>query len=191
MDSYETVQYSSFNSKKLVNKNSRMAYDICDNNNMSRDEKMSTKPMKYYLHDFFNQTPCDSSDLTKLSRGINFTNGFGFSTAEIDLGSQFRVGQKTTKKLYGDLPPAPLPTTASFLSGQGNISIEDSKIRAINGKELKACNPKDSHFYNRSFYLFPEGVIQNPMEDITHIVPATLECGIATKSIVTEKYKRG
>jgi len=72
MDSYETIQCSSFNK---VGKNTKLMYDECKGDSFTRNT--STKPMKYYTSDFFHQTPCESSNLTNLTRGILFTDGHG------------------------------------------------------------------------------------------------------------------
>jgi hypothetical protein len=188
MESFESIQYSSFDKKGT---NSRIKYDECDKVGNTRDEIMSTKPLKYYTHDFFHQTPCESDSLNNLSRGIQFNNGFGKSAVNIDTDSKIRYGKTENRRMHGDLPSLPLPTTASYISGQGNVKIEDSKLRPLNDNVSKTCNIKDTEFYNRSFQLFPEGVVRNPMSYIDMIVPGQLECGISTKTMVKEKYKRG
>lgn len=181
MDSYESLKYSNFGK---VGESSRINYNIIEN------DRESTKPMKYYTHDFFHQTPCESSSLVNLSRGILFNNGHGKSINDIDLDSKIRYGQTHNKRMYGDLPSLPLPTTASYINGQGDVLIEDSKLRPINDNIQKSCNYKESQFYNRSFQLFPEGVVRNPMQYIDNIVPKQLECGVSTKTVISEKYKR-
>jgi hypothetical protein len=117
-----------------------------------------------------------------------FSEGYGKSANNIDLDTKIRYGETSNKKWNGDLPSLPLPTTASFISGQGDVQIEDSILRPANGRSFKGCNPKDIAYYDRSFYIFPEGVVQNPIDH--DIVPSTLECGIPTKTMVSQKYKR-
>ena len=77
MDSYETIKYSKNTTNNKIGKRDRLIDDTCIDG-ITRDEKESTLPMKYYTSDFFNQSPCQSSKLTNLSKGLFFNDGFSF-----------------------------------------------------------------------------------------------------------------
>ena len=191
MESYETINFANFTSKDHnFGKRTKTSDDKCIDG-LTRNELSSQKPLKYYTSDFFHQSPCESSNLTNLSKGLNFSNGFGISTSEIDLDSKYRVGAPSNKKFIGDLGPLPLPTSASFAHGQGNVLIEDLSIRSRNDKTLKSCAPQDNAYYNRSFAIFPEGIIMNPLDNIEGIAPSFIQAGISTKGATQQKYKRG
>jgi hypothetical protein len=78
----------------------------------------------------------------------------------MDAFSELRQGQTgnvmtncNVKNEYGQLP---LPTMPSrYQMSHGDIQTEDS-MRNIVESNRKTCNPKDSAYYNRHFYLFDD-----------------------------------
>jgi hypothetical protein len=160
---------------------------------LTKNECESSLPLKYITNDFFHQTPQESSNLGNLSRGIFFSDGFNSPSDKIDVNSQVRIGKKNDKKLSGPLGPLPLPTTGSFIGGQGNVIVEDSVIRPSHERNQKSCNPKETSYYDRSFALFPTGIVQNPMENVDCLVQCGPEFrqGVSIKGSTSQKYKRG
>ena len=191
MDSYESVKFSNFTSNQKVGVSDRLNNQLCTDT-LTRKEKESTLPMRYYISDFFKGND-NKGTLTDLSKGIFFNNGFGKSINNVDLDSQARIGKYSEKKMIGPLGSLPLPTTASFARGQGDTLIEDSRLRASDDHVQKSCNTKDNSYYNRHFYLFPEGIVQNPTGDVDKLVQknASFRQGISTKGTISKKYMRG
>jgi hypothetical protein len=189
MDSYETINYSKITTNQKIGKRDRLNDDKCGG--LTKDECQSTLPLKYMVNDFF-ENPCVTTSLTNLSRGINFNSSFGPSINEIDLDTQYRIGKFGAKKECGSLPSYPMCTTGSFTNGQGNVLVEDRNIRATDERVKKSCNDKDNSYYNRSFYIFPDGVTPNPIQ-IDCIVQQGPEYrqGVSVKGSVGKSYKRG
>lgn len=189
MDSYETILFSEFTSNDKIGTSNRLSSEPCSDNE-TRKEKESTKPMKYYTTDFFKQD-CEFKGNNTLLRGINFSDGYGPSGKLSDLGSEFRIGGVSDNRCNGDLPSLPLPTTASFKSGQGDVDVEDTIIRSsMTDHPLKSANVKETNFYDRSFSIFT-GDIRNPMSNVDYIVSDSPRSGISTKGTVSKKYTRG
>ncbi len=159
MDSYETLQkYSNFGSNEKFGSLSGLISDPC---NLTRDEIESTKQLKYYTRNFFDENIVQN-------RGIFFNDGFGIPSCEIDHSTTARLGTVTNKNLIQNLPSLPLPTTASFSKGQGSVTIED-KLRPGAERQRKQCNPRDTEYYNRSFYIFDNLPIK-PNECVDNVV---------------------
>lgn len=72
-------------------------------------------------------------------------------------------GVLTNCNVKNGLGQLPLPTLPSrYQLYHGDVDIEDS-IRYIHETNRNSCNPRESEFYNRSFYLFfPEKGIEIP-----------------------------
>lgn len=180
MDCFESIKFSNFTSNSKTGTFNRLTSEVCSDST-TRAEAESTKPMKYYTSDFWK----NSSERDSLTKGINFSDGFGVNISDIDKSTKFRIGHVSDRRFLGDLPSLPLPTTASFVSGQGNTDIEDKHVRPGSGRVLKACNVKDTEYYNRSFAVF-SSEIPSPIS-----VPETQRGGISTKGTISKKYTRG
>src|SRR6187402_3342457 len=115
MDTYETLNYSpyqGFDSKVKFGKQASLQADGCNSSLTSRRETESTKPMKYYMQNFFDE--CIVQD-----RGIFFRDGIDVPACAVDDSTKFRIGKMTNVNLPMDLPALPLPTVASYAHGQG------------------------------------------------------------------------
>ncbi len=144
----ELCPYSGSNSvinKEKIGQSTGLENEPC---NLDKDEQQSTKSLKYYTQNFFDKEIIQN-------RGVFFHSGFNSvpPPCKIDDDTSARFGKMTNINLVQNLPALPLPTTASYYKGQGPVQVEDY-IRPQHDRSLKQCNPKDSEFYNRSFYIF-------------------------------------
>lgn len=184
MDSYETLNYcssSKFDRKGKFGILGDLTNDSC---NLDKDEIQSTKPLKYYTQNFYDK------DIIQ-NRGIFFNDGFGVPSCKIDVSSQARVGANTNPNLIQNYDALPLPTTASYVKGQGPVEVEDS-IRYISSRETKACQPRDTHFYDRHFYVF-EGLPITPNACVDNVVqkgPGYRQ-GVDTRHTLKTSYRLG
>lgn len=190
MESYETINFATYNSTGI---NERIGGDkvtgVTESDYTTR-EKISTKPLKFYTDNFFDENKYKELSLETLTRGVFYTNPGLQNQDEINLESSLRTGSRTDKKYQGPLGPLPLATTASFQRGQGDVYVEDSIIRPSNSKTKKTCNPSDIKAYDRTFYIFTKD-IPDPMSNVDNIVPFQLENGVSTKgAVTTKKYNR-
>ena len=111
-------------------------------------------------------------DLLEGKEKINF---FGMTTKDklfvpaesIDQYSSLRLGgtgnQLTNMKVRHGFGQLPLPTMPSrYQLFHGDVDIEDS-LRLMTETNRKACNPKDSDFTSRQFYIFHDDLgIETP-----------------------------
>jgi hypothetical protein len=79
---------------------------------------------------------------------------------KIDTYSQLIEGKSgnimTHEKARIGLGQLPLPTTpARYQIAHGDVTIEDG-MRNQWGRDRASCNPKDTHFYDHSFYIFDD-----------------------------------
>lgn len=182
MDTYETLncKKNKFDSKKKFGILTNLESDKC---NMDKDEIQSMKPLKHFTRNFFDKKIIQD-------RGINFQDGFGTPSCKIDHSTNMRFGTSTNLNLPLNLPALPLPTTASYVKGQGPVSVEQ-RIRPRQTKELKSCNPRDTEYYKRHFYIFdhlsvtPNGCVDNVVQN----GPAFRQ-GVPTRFVKTRKYKK-
>lgn len=59
------------------------------------------------------------------------------------------------KNVFGQLPLPTMP--AKYQTAHGNVEIEDKHIRMpLLEVNKQSCNPKESDFHNRSFYIFDD-----------------------------------
>lgn len=107
-------------------------------------------------------------DLLEAKQAYNF---YGMTTkdtlfvpgaAQVDNDSVLRLGEQgniltncNIKNEYGQLPLPTMPFKGQLF--HGDIDIEGN-LRYTMDSNRKTCNPKDSQFYQRSFYIFGEFV---------------------------------
>lgn len=155
------------------------------NDGITRDEYASIKPMKYWTTSF---TDLDPDNLGNLTRGINFNDGFGISGDNIETSSKLRNSVSNGERALRSMT-TPLPTTAGFYRGHGNIEIENT-LRPLNDKTRNACNPRESHYYNRTMSIFSED-IPSPYANIDdYFIPNDIQYGIDSRGNSAKKYNR-
>lgn len=186
MDTYEFLNKcpkSDFDSKGKFGKLAGLENEEC---NLTKDEKQSTKPMKYYTKNYFDKGIIQN-------RGVFFHDGFNSvpPACEIDNDSKTRIGAMTNINLPQNLPALPLPTTASYAKGQGSVLVED-RIRPQHIRKLKQCNPKEDDYYNRHFSVF-EGLPIVPNACWQNYVQrgAAFRQGVETRHGNHVSYRRG
>jgi hypothetical protein len=188
MDLYETLndcRYSQFDLIKKAGSETRQRGDTCgkDTLNATAREVDSTKPLKYFTTNFFDNE-------VKLSRGINFSDGIGIPMCRVDIDSKQRYAPITNLNFPQSLPALPLPTTANYSKGQGPVDIEDS-IRNQYQRERKDCIDKDTQYYKRSFGIFdglevvPNGCVDNYVQK-----SVGFRQGASTRDINNTAYKK-
>jgi hypothetical protein len=159
MDNYETLNCgSNYTLKDKHGVNSRVGVDSCKfdsgkcSSTISMREYDGGKPLKYYTRNFYDQ------DNFKLDRGINFSDGFGIPMCGISTDTQLRYPSLVKANFPQSLPTLPLPTTASYVYGQGDTDIESS-LRGNYLRNKKPCQPiVEINGYNRTWSIFEEGL---------------------------------
>lgn len=183
MDSYETLNGcgSEFDRLSKFGKLDNLKYDQCD---IEADCKRSMKTLKYYTQNFFDK------DIIQ-NRGIFFNDGFGIPACEIDQSTAFREGKNTNLNLLQNLPALPLPTTASFVKGQGDVLVEQDLRSNTTFRDRKTCKPRDNEYYQRSFYIFdnmpirPNGCWENVVQRSNG-----LRGGVDTRRANSKNYRQ-
>ena len=154
----------------------KLRFDDCD---ITQRNYSNNKTLKFTTTTF--------RDLVDAQRVGNYfamdiDNQLFVPSSDIDRDSKLRHGNTgnilTNFNVRHDLGELPLPTVP--YRGQlfhGNVLIEDN-MRNYLGINKQSCNPKDTQFYNRSFYIF-DGCIDkpNPLDSVEH----TLRCGTSTR----------
>jgi hypothetical protein len=92
----------------------------------------------------------------------------------------------TNQNVKHELNALPLPTLPSrFQLYHGNVDIEDS-IRNLSETNKHSCNPRDTDYYKRSFYIFTECTeFPDPMKS----VESELRCGRSSRFLNDKKGK--
>jgi hypothetical protein len=112
-------------------------------------------------------------DLLEAKESLNF---FGMTikdqlfvpSEQMDVFSELRQGKSgniltncNTKNEYGQLPFPTMPSR--YQLQHGDINKEDSIRYAMLEANRKTCNPKDTDYFERSFYIFDDKAgIENP-----------------------------
>jgi hypothetical protein len=187
MDSYETLQNNTSNSiNSKFGTSTSLKSENCNGLLLTRDEVESSRPVKYHTTSF---SDLDPDNLSSLSRGINFQTGFDISPDNVNISSSLRNAIYNQKPCDG-LGPTPLPTTAGFYRGHGNITVENVLARPLLERNNKTCNPSDSHYYNRTMSLFSEN-IPSPFANINdYFLPNSIQYGSSSRLAETKKYDR-
>jgi hypothetical protein len=124
--------------------------DYC---NVIAQERESGKQMKYYTENYFDS---NVNNRALNYRGLNFHDGFGIPSKDIDLSSKSRFGTQTNINLPQNLPGLPLATISNHYRGIRNINKEDTLKPQIT-RDLKTCQPSHDEktpFYTRHFPIF-------------------------------------
>lgn len=146
-------------------------------------EKMSTKPLKYYTDNLFNNN-------VNLVRGVNYTDGFGFPKDKVDADTYARVGEMTHCNVRQVLSPLPPIGNAGIPRGKADVSIEDH-IRPDGIRNRKNCQPRETNFYQRQFQLFDHlPVMPNACVDNYVQKDNSYYMGVDTRNSNTTKYIR-
>lgn len=188
-NNFETLNYFSNYDSKAFQTNkprefNRLRDDECD---ITQRNYSNEKKLKFVTTSF--------RDLMEAKEKKNF---FGMDVQDhlfvpsekMDENSQLRNGKtgniitnnKGTNEL-GMLPPVTTP--GRYRLYHGDVDIEDGMRNFIDVKK-QSCNPRDTEFYNRSFYIF-DG-IEKP--DATKSVEKELRCGVSTRYMHGVKDKR-
>ncbi len=183
MDSYETLNKApKFNSLAKFGKSAGLKNEAC---NLKADQTQSTKPMKYYTQNFFDNE-------IGSCRGVFFHSGFNNAPpfSEIGIDNNLRMPHLTNVNLPQSLPSLPLPTTAGYSKGQGPVEIEDT-IRPLHNREKNQCQPKAIDFYTKHFYIFDNMPIV-PNKCVKNVVQegAPYRQGVSTRHSNSTSYKR-
>ena len=65
------------------------------------------------------------------------------------------ITNSNVKNVFGQLPLPTMP--AKYQTAHGNVEIEDKHVRVpLLEVNKQSCNPKESNFHNRSFYIFDD-----------------------------------
>jgi hypothetical protein len=187
MDSYETINANpSLDIKNKYGKQSGLISELCNGTGLTRDEAESSRPMHYYVTEFEDFNP---DSLTSLNRGINFNNGVDVDPAFISTSSSLR--NSLVEQYSADRSMTyPLPTTAGFLRGHGNIKVESELVRPLTEKTKKSCDPLDTHYYDRTMNVFTE-TTPSPYANIDDFfMPNHIQYGENSRSNQTKKYNR-
>ena len=192
MDSYETLSSMGMsNLKSNYGQQDNLKSDSCGNygsilgGGLTKDEQQSTRSIKYYQTTF---QDLDPSNLSSLSRGINFNDGFGVSGDLIDINSRLRNAAFSGKPCDG-LGPTPLPTTAGFYRGHGDIAVEN-QLRPLHDRQRKACNPRETHYYNRTMNVFSDNIPSPFANANDFVLPNNLFYGVDSRGASSKKYDR-
>ncbi len=135
-----------------------------------RDEeefiRHQNKKLKYYTTNYF-------SDGIKDSPGNQFHDGFGTPSQEIDNSTSLR-GQVTNPRIRHDWGPLPL--------NSGGLQTSGPTILHEMERDRRSCNPEDSEFYKRSFYMLdinPNAVQKS----------SSFRQGVDTRNDTRQEYK--
>lgn len=178
MDNYETLNVRGFDylSTQKYGALANLESDPC---NIKLDNSQSQKPMKYYTQNFFDKEVVQN-------RGINFHDGFGTPSCKIDQNTKTRFGTPTNLNVLQNLPALPLPTTASYVKGQGPVLVEQ-RIRPEIARTDKTCQPREVDFYKRHFSIFDHLPVA-PNECVDNVVQkgSAFRQGIDTRKCMSD-----
>lgn len=81
-----------------------------------------------------------------------------FTPAEnMDGDSYLRHAPLTNCRVRNNFGQLPLPTLPSLANSRAqDTDLESKYIWPLHNRERKECNPRETTFYDRSFYVFPE-----------------------------------
>lgn len=81
-----------------------------------------------------------------------------FTPAEnMDGDSKLRYSPLTNCKVRNNFGQLPIPTLPALNNSRAqDTDIESMYMWPIHNREEKSCNPRDTQYYDRSFYVFPE-----------------------------------
>lgn len=171
--------FSNYNSQSFqTNKPrefNRLKDDECDikQRNFSNDKKL-----KFVTTSF--RDLMDAKE-QKNFFGIDIVDKLFVPSDKMDEDSQLRHGKTgnvlTNLNVKYELGGLPLPTTPGrYRLYHGDVDIEDN-MRNFVDTNKPSCNPRDTEYHNRSFYIF-EG-IEKP--EAIKSVEKELRCGISTR----------
>jgi hypothetical protein len=131
-------------------------YDPCETNQRNSN---NNKKMKYIT--------TNHVDLLEAKDKLNF---YGMTIRDqlfvpsnnINEDSFLRYGKTggiitnaNTKNVFGQLPLPTMP--AKYQTAHGDVEIEDKFVRIpLLEVNKQSCNPKESNYHNRSFYIFDD-----------------------------------
>lgn len=119
-----------------------------------QDWKESKKKLKY--------TVTNHRDLLDAKQNANF---FGMAIKDelfvpadkMDDDSKMRYAKMTNPNVRYELEPFPVNTGFRGNLYRGNVDKE-MRLRGMWDRELKSCQPKGHDYFQRHFFVFPEGV---------------------------------
>jgi len=176
-----STYFSNFDeSQNVFNKDkprefNKLIDDPCDikQRNYSNDQKL-----KFVTTSFSDLINAQSK---KNYFGINVENQLFVPSELMDDNSKLRYGVNgniltncNVKNTLGELPLSTMP--ARYQLSHGDIEIEDN-MRNFMDSNKSSCNPKDTEYYKRSFYIF-EGI---EIPDATKSIETDLRCGVSTR----------
>lgn len=145
-----------------------------------RDQLESNKKLKYVV--------TNHRDLIDAKEQLNF---FGMTVKDqlfvpsqkMDKDSKLRYSEMTNKNVKFELDAFPVNVGFRGQLHRGDTDKE-MRLRGLWNRELKSCQPKDSMYHDRSFYIFPEGV---EVPDATKSVETWRRGGVCTRCDVLKK----
>lgn len=148
----------------------------------------SRRPLRYITRDFHNQGLNPNS---LGYPGFFPQDGEGIHPSGINIDSAMRYSALTNQAFPQQLPCLPVPTIPLLQKGCLDVKTE-MELRGKDTYADKACNPKDSTFYER-FFQTPafEALCYNPNHPDISVFPACNQTGIDTRHLRTEPYRSG
>jgi hypothetical protein len=114
---------------------------------------------------------------------------------QMDSDSKLKYGETggiiTNEKFKTEFGQLPLPTMPSrYQLYHGDVDIEDS-MRNLGEKIKNSCEPRDTEFYNRSFYLFDDSKGVETPNPLKSVEPESFgpRGGIATRFLSRQSKK--
>lgn len=160
----------SVNFKYRYGTNSNINYE---DSATSLKNEINNKKLQYYTQNFF-------SDPLK-NVGVNFNDGFGIPLNNIGVDSSLRSGSITNPNLSHQIGALPTLTSPGLYGGQGDVVIEQ-RMRSLDTRVRKECQPTDTKAYERYFSLF-DGMPIKPMENVNNYV----ESGMLTRGGISTR----
>lgn len=153
----------------------RLRDDMCDitQRNFSNDKKLK----------FVTTTFRDLIDAQEKRNffGMDIQDKLFVPSDKMDENSNLLHGQTgnilTNSKGTSELGALPMATTPGrYRLYHGDVTVEDN-MRNFMDLNKQSCNPRDTEFYNRSFYIFDGIEKPDPLKS----VEKDLRCGISTR----------
>lgn len=179
MNKQDTLNYySNFDADAFTNKPrefNKLIDDTCDikQRNFSNEKTLKFTTTTY--RDLFDA----EKNGNYFSIGVN--DQLFVPSKYIDTYSELLNGDTgntlTNCNVRHDMGELPLPTMPSRYQGyHGDIQTEDN-MRNLLETNKKSCNPRDQTFYIRSFYVFEQVDVPNPLDSIESMI----RCGTSSR----------
>lgn len=122
-----------------LNNQSGLNFDECYVNN---DERRSIKQGLYQLENF-HDCNCEPENVKKIwaqNPTVNYSDGYGWSSCNVDVDSQLRKDKLTNKNCIQELRHRPYPTVPYMGRGSGDACLESELRPGESTFQNKPCN---------------------------------------------------